>query len=130
MSRRPYVREVSKSRWFLGQPRYLRYMARELTCVFIGAYSVLLLVALKRLSEGREAYEAFLQALASPAGIVFQAVTLAFALYHTVTWFNVTPKAMPIQIGEAFVPGGVIIGAHYAGWAAVTVLVLVLAEAL
>ena len=130
MSRRPFVREMPKTHWFLRQPRYLRYMAREVTCVFIGAYAVLLLIALARLAEGREAYEGFLRALGSSAGIAFQVVVLAFALYHTVSWFSVTPKAMPIQRGEEFVPGGIIIGAHYAGWIAISIVVLVLAGVL
>ena len=127
VTRRPYVRETPRFRWMFRHPRYLRYMAREVTCVFIGAYAVLLLFALARLAEGKEAYEAFLQALGSPAGIAFQVLVLVFALYHTVSWFNVTPKAMPIQRGEEFVPGGIIIGAHYAGWIALSVVVLVLA---
>jgi succinate dehydrogenase subunit C len=130
VTRRPYVREVPRFRWMFRHPRYLRYMARELTCIFIGAYAVLLLFALARLAEGKEAYEAFLQALGSAAGIAFQGVILLFALYHTVSWFNVTPKAMPIQRGEEFVPGEIIIGAHYAGWIALSIVVLVLAGAL
>lgn len=129
-TRKPYVREVPKTHWFLRQPRYLRYMAREVTCVFIGAYTVFLLVALARLAEGREAYEAFLHGLAGPAGIAFQLVILAFALYHTISWFNVTPKAMPVQLGESFVPGEFIIAAHYAGWITVSAVVLVLAGVL
>jgi fumarate reductase subunit C len=113
-----------------GHPRYLRYMAREVTCVFIGAYAVLLVFALARLAQGRESYEAFLRALGTPAGVAFQAVVLAFALYHTVSWFNVTPKAMPIQRGEEFVPDGIIIGAHYAAWIVLSIVVLLLAGAL
>ncbi len=46
MSRKPYVREVSKTTWFLSHPRYMRYMAREVTCIFIVAYTFLLIVAL------------------------------------------------------------------------------------
>jgi len=130
VTRRPYVREIPRLRWIFRHPRYLRYMAREVTCIFIGAYAVLLLVALARLAQGRESYEAFLQALGSPAGIAFQVLVLAFALYHTVSWFNVTPKAMPIQRGEEFVPGGIIIGAHYAGWIALSIIVLFLAGVL
>lgn len=129
MSRRPYVRRMPPTRWFLGQPRYLRYMARELTCIAIGAYAVLLVVGIRRLSEGKAAYEAFLQALGSPLGIAFHVVVLAFALYHSCTWFNVTPKAMPLQFGERFAPPALIVGAHYAAWIAVTVAVLVLAGA-
>jgi fumarate reductase subunit C len=53
---------------------------------------------------------------------------LVFALYNTVTWFNVTPKALPVQIGEEFLPGGVITGAHYVGWAVLSLVVVFLAE--
>ena len=40
-------------------------------------------------------------------------VALVVTVYHSVTWFNVTPQAMPVQIGEEFVPGQYIVGAHY-----------------
>jgi len=90
---------------------------------------LILLVALRRLSEGREAWEAFLQNLTGPAGVLLQLVILVFAVYHSTSWFNVTPKAMPVQVGENFLPGGVIIGAHYAAWLAVTLAVLFLAGA-
>lgn len=124
MSRRPYVREVPKHTWFFRHPRYLRYMAREITCIFIGAYTILLLVGVARLAEGQAAYEGFLQALASPGSIAFHVATLVLAVYHTVTWFNVTPKALPVQMGEEFVASGVIAGAHYAGWAVLSAVIL------
>lgn len=129
MSRKPYVREVPKFSWFFRQSRYLRYMTREVTCLFIGAYTLLLLTGVKRLSEGQAAYEAFLQALRTPASILFHVLVLAFALYHTATWFNVTPKALPIQIGERFVPGGVIAGAHYVVWGLLSLAILCAAGA-
>ena len=31
MSRKPYIREVSKTGWYLKHPRYMRYMSREVT---------------------------------------------------------------------------------------------------
>ena len=126
MSRKPYRRPVSASLWWLAQPRYIRYMARETSCVFIGAYTVVVVVGLVRLSQGAAAWGAFLEALQAPASVAFHLLALAFALYHTTTWFNVTPKAMPVQLGEARLPGGVIIGAHYAGWAVISALVLYL----
>ena len=124
---KPYVREVSRYRWFLRNPRYMRYMAREVTCVFIALHAMVLLVALKRLSEGREAWETFLDNLTAPVGVQLQLLILAFAVYHSTSWFNVTPKAMPVQIGEKFLPGSVIIGAHYAGWLVASLAVLFLA---
>ena len=126
MSRKPYRRAVSTSSWWLAQPRYIRYMARETSCVFIGAYTAVIVVGLMRLSEGAAAWDGFLEALQAPVSVAFHLLALAFALYHSTTWFNVTPKAMPVQIGEARLPGSVIIGAHYAGWAVVSALVLFL----
>lgn len=126
MSRRPFVREVPKYSWFFRHPRYLRYMAREVTCLFIGGYTILLVVGLMRLAEGRAAWEAFLAALRGPASIVLHVLALAFALYNTVTWFNVTPKALPLQVGEEFLPDAVVTGAHYAGWVVLSLAVLVL----
>ncbi len=127
MSRKPYVREIPKTSWFFRQPRYMRYMAREVTCILIGAYTLLLVMAVKRLSEGQAPYEAFLEALRSPLSILFLLVALAFSLYHTTSWFNVTPQAMPIQRGEEFLPGGIIVGAHYGGWVVISLVVLFLA---
>lgn len=127
MSRKPYRRPVSASSWWLAQPRYIRYMAREASCIFIGAYTGVIVVGLMRLSQGAAAWDGFLEALQGPASVAFHLLALAFALYHTTTWFNVTPQAMPVQIGEARLPGSVIIGAHYAGWAVVSALVFYLA---
>lgn len=127
MSRRPYVRPVSKTTWWMGQGRYREYMAREVTCIFIGAYMAMLVIGMWRLWQGPEAWAAYVNAILSPIGLVFQLICLGFALYNTITWFNVTPKAMPLMVGGEKVSGGTIIGAHYAAWGAVSLVLLVLA---
>ncbi|MFH1872456.1 MAG: fumarate reductase subunit C [Pseudomonadota bacterium] len=127
MSRKPLVRECPPTTWYFRQPRYMRYMSREITSIFVGAYCVLLVVGLQRLADGPTAWEGFLLALQSPASIVFQILALVAAVYHAATWFNATQKAMPIQIGEGFVPGNLISGAHYAAWAVLSFVVLYLA---
>lgn len=123
MSRRPYERPIT-SEWIFRHPRYMRYMVREASCLFIGGWTLLMVWGLKSLAEGPDAWAAFLALLKSPALVVFQLLTLAFASYHSVTWFNLTPKALPLQVGERFVPAWVIAGAHYAGWAVVSLAVL------
>ena len=128
MSRKPYVRAIT-SEWIFRHPRYVRYMVREFSCLFIGGWTLMLVWGLKQLAEGPAAWAAFLECLKSPASIVFHCVALAFALYHSVTWFNLTPKALPLQMGEAFVPDAAIAGAHFAGWAAVSLAVLYFAGA-
>ena len=130
MSRRPYVREVSKTRWYFRHPRYLRYMSREITCIFIGAFALLLLCALGRLADGQSAYESFVAALQGPWGIFGLLVVLIFAVHNATSWFNVTPKAMPVQIGEEFLPGKFIVAAHYAVWIVVSLAILFFAGAM
>ncbi len=130
MSRKPYIRPVSRTRWYFKHPRYLRYMSREVTCVFIGAFALLLLCAVERLSAGRAAYESFLAAITGPGSAVALLVVLAFAVHNTTSWFNVTPKAMPVQIGEGFLPGMVIVAAHYVAWLAVSLTLLYFAQVL
>ena len=128
MSRKPYVREMTY-RWIFRHPRYLRYMAREFSCLFIGAWTLMMVWGLKQLAEGRASLEAFLEMLRSPWSIAFQCLALGFSLYHTVTWFNLTPKALPVQVGESFLPDAVIAGAHYAAWALLSLVLLKLAGA-
>lgn len=128
MSRKPFVREMT-SEWIFRHPRYLRYMTREFSCLFIGAWTLMLVCALARLSEGPEAWAAFLQGLQSPLIVAFHVVALAFAVYHSVTWFNLTPKALPLQLGDEFVPDAAISGAHFGAWAVLSIAILYLAGA-
>ena len=128
VSRRPYVRKEGL-RWIFRHPRYLRYMTREFSCVFIGAWTLMIVWGLKQLSEGESAWTAFLDLLRSPASIAFHVVALVFAAYHSYTWFNLTPKALPLQIGEKFVPDAAISGAHFAAWAVLSLVVLYFAGA-
>ncbi|MEI8157424.1 MAG: hypothetical protein WCH60_11215 [Burkholderiales bacterium] len=124
MSRKPYVRPVSKTGWWLKHPRYMRYMSREVTCVFIGAFALLLVCTLERLAKGPEAYASFIAAIQGPMSVMGMLLVLIFALHNATSWFNVTPKALPVQIGEEFLAGKYIIGAHYAVWAIASLVVL------
>lgn len=130
MSRKPFVRAVSRTRWYFQQPRYLRYMSREVTCVFIGAFALLLLYAVQRLSQGQAAYEAFLADLIGPWSVLGLLIVLVFAVHNATSWFNVTPKALPVQIGEEFLPGKFIVAAHYALWVLASLAVLFFAGVL
>ena len=104
-------------------------MTREFSCLFVGGWTLLMVWGLKQLAQGPAAWAAFLECLKSPASVVFHVVALGFALYHSTTWFNLTPKALPLQIGEAFVPEAAIAGAHFAAWAVLSLAVLYFAGA-
>ena len=124
MSRKPFVRPVSKTGWWLKHPRYMRYMSREVTCIPIGAFALLMVCALERLSKGQAAYDAFIAAIQGPLSGLGLIIVLIFALHNATSWFNVTPKALPVQMGEEFLAGKYIIGAHYAVWIVASLIVL------
>ena len=124
MSRRPLVRDLPPTSWYFRHPRYLRYMAREITCIFIGAYSVFLVCMLARLSEGKPSYDAFLQALKSPLSVILSTLVLIAALYHAITWIGAMEKAIRIQVGENFIDGSVITRGFLAAWAVVSLVIL------
>jgi fumarate reductase subunit C len=128
MSRRPYLRAVT-AEWIFRHPRYLRYMLREFSCLFIGGWTLAMVWGLRQLAEGPEAWAQFLQDLRSPASVLLHLVTLAFALYHSVTWFRLTPKALPLQVGETFLPDAAIAGAHFGAWAVLSLGLLYFAGA-
>jgi fumarate reductase subunit C len=112
--------------WWLRHRVYFLFMVRELTSVFIAVYLVLFLLMLHRLAAGREPYEAYLRFLARPGMLAFHVVALAAALYHSVTWFNVTPMVMPLQVGEKRVPPMLIVGVNYVAWIALSIAVAAL----
>jgi len=124
---KPYVRKPARFTWYLEQRHYLQHMAQELTSVFVGASALLLLLGIRALAGGEQAWHAFLDGLSSPLSLGLLWLLLVATLFHSVSWFAVTPKAMPLQIGERFAPGFLIAGAHYIAWLIVSLLILYLA---
>ncbi|MES2296582.1 MAG: hypothetical protein V4582_06040 [Pseudomonadota bacterium] len=127
MSGKPFVRPVSKTGWYLKHPRYLRYMSREITCVFVAALAVLMLCALTQLARGEAAYAAFLAEITGRWSALGLLLILLFTVHNALSWFKVTPKALPVQIGEQFLAGRYIVGAHYLAWAVLSAVVFAFA---
>jgi fumarate reductase subunit C len=75
------------------------------------------------LSLGPEAYAAFQQWLKMPHIIVLNGISLLFVLFHTVTWFNLAPRAMAVRLRGKRVPDLLIAGSNYFAWLVVSVAV-------
>jgi fumarate reductase subunit C len=104
MTRRTYVRPMDG--WWKRDPFFVRYMAREVTSIFVVLYAGILLVTLLRLAEGEASYAAWLATLQSPAMLLVQALLVPVFLYHTLSWFQIMPKTMaPVIVGGKKVPG-------------------------
>jgi len=129
MSRQPYVRPVSKTTWYMRKGRYKIYMLREMTCLLVGFYSFLVIYGLAALAEGSaQRWNEFLAAQQTPLMIAVHGIALIyFLIYQTFAWFELAPKAMPLQIGEKKLADSYIVIAHYIAWAVVSAFIFWLA---
>lgn len=126
-ARKPYVRKMSKTSWFLTHARFKSYMSHEVTSVFVALYMWLLIDGLFRLAKGPEAWEGWLAFIKHPLVVVLSLIAFAFFIIHTTSWFKAVPQAMRIQTGEHFVDGKLIIGGHYVALGVFSLFVLILA---
>ena len=110
-----YRRRVSVW-WWLQSRSYTGFVLRELTSVFVAFFAVLLLWQIRALGHGPEAYARVLARLRSPLFVTLNALALAFVLFHSITWFNLAPKAMVVRLKGKRVPDLLVAGANYAAW--------------
>lgn len=128
MSRRPYVRPLSKTRWYLHTARYRTYMLREATSVLVALYCALSLAALAALASGQaERWEAFLASQQRSGWVAVHAFALVFfTVYQTVAWFRLAPKAMALPVYRHPSLPRLVVAGHYLAWLALSALVLLL----
>jgi fumarate reductase subunit C len=99
-------------------------MIRELTSVFIAIFLVELLVLVHKVGQGPEAYADMVARLQSPGWIVFHVVALAFALYHTITWFKLTGVVQVVRVGDHKVPPSLVVAGTFVAWGVVSLIIL------
>ncbi len=119
MSVKEYRRPWNTTTWWLERPTWILFMLRELTALFIGGYALLLLLMVKKANDA-EALTACIESLKSPLWIGLHLITLGMVVYHTVTWFQLTPQAMPVWRGEEKVSPSLIIASNYVAWVVVS----------
>ena len=71
---------------------------------------------------------AFAALLDSKVLTTLQILALPMILYHSITWFNLTPKVMVVWRGEERVSPILIAGANYLAWIAVSVIIVWIAS--
>jgi fumarate reductase subunit C len=102
--------------WWLQNPAYTGFVLREITCVFVAFFALAYLCELRAIAKGPEAYAQFLACLNTAPFLILNAVAFLFVLLHSITWFNLAPKAMVVRLGSTRVPDGLIIAMNYAAW--------------
>jgi len=121
-----WLRSHVSTYWWLGRRSYLAFILREVSSVFIAWFVVFLLLLVRALKQGPVAYEQFVEWSARPLVLALNVVTLLFAVFHAITWFNLAPQAMVVRIGSTRVPGWMIAASNYLAWIAVSMLFLLL----
>ena len=117
-----YYRRVS-TYWWLWQPAYLKFILRELSSVPVAYFVVLILRALRALTQGPETYTAFQAWLQTPVAIVLNVISFFFVLFHAITWFNLAPRALVVRVHGKRMPDSLIAGSNYVAWLVVSVVV-------
>ncbi len=111
--------------WFTQRRSYRLFMAREATSVFLGGYLVYLIVWIYRVGQGPEGLAAAIDSARHPLTVAMHILALVAALYHSITWFNLTPQITPVYIGEDRLPDfWVAFLMGYLPWIVVTCIIL------
>lgn len=110
--------------WWTNRWIHIRFIARELTSVCVAIYGLLLLLYVGAVLDGPEAFERFDSAMRTPAFIIVHILLLGGLLFHSITWFNLAPKAMVIKLGNRYVPPFAIALINYVGWLIISVVLV------
>ena len=121
--RKPYVR----STWWKKLPFYRFYMLREGTAVPAVWFSIELIFGLFALKNGPEAWAGFVDFLQNPVIVIINLITLAAALLHTKTWFELAPKAANIIVKDEKMGPEPIIKSLWAVTVVATIVILFVA---
>ncbi|MCI0350617.1 MAG: hypothetical protein L0Z53_14430, partial [Acidobacteriales bacterium] len=106
------------SRW-----SYTRFILRELTSIFVAWTVLLVLMQMRALSQGPAAFAEFEAWMRSPVIVVLNLISLVFLVFHSITWFNLTPSALVVRIGGKRIPDFLIVAPNYVAWVIVSVVV-------
>ena len=110
-----YRKRVS-TYWWLQRWEYLRFVLREISSVFVAIFVVEMLFQIYALSLGPAAYADFQSFLKNPVVIALNIISFLFVVFHSITWFNLSARAMAIRVGGKRVPGFMISGPNFAAW--------------
>ena len=109
--------------WWLWKWCYLKFVLRELSSIFVAYFVVITLLQIHSLSRGPEAYARFEERMRSPLMIALNAISFLFVVFHTITWFNLAPRAIDARLAGKRVPGILIAGSNYVAWLVISAAV-------
>ena len=109
--------------WWLRRRSYMLFVLRELSSLFVAWFVVYLLLLISAVRGGNDSYREFLTLSGQPWMLALNLVALAFVLLHAITWFNLAPQAIVVQIGGRRLPARAVAAAHFAAWAVLSAII-------
>ena len=111
-----WYRKPVSAYWWLARWSSFKFMLREISSVFVAFFVVMTLLQIRALGRGPEAYANFQGGLQSPVLLALHVLSFFFVLFHTITWFNLTPRAMQVRIGGKRIPDFFVAAPNYVAW--------------
>jgi fumarate reductase subunit C len=118
-----WYRQRTSTFWWLGRWPYLKFILRELSSIAVALAVLLTLLQIRALLAGPQAYVRFQQTLRSPVVVLFNVVAFLFVLFHSITWFNLGPRAMAVRVRGRRIPDMLLSAPNYVVWAVVSGIV-------
>src|SRR5208283_2811672 len=109
--------------WWLGEWHYLKFILRELSAVFVAIVVIETLLLVRALRHGPDAYAHFVQCMQNPLVLLLNGISLFFVVFHTITWFNLAPSAMPVRLGGKRLPDALVAAPSYGAWIVISAIV-------
>jgi len=109
--------------WWLHQWSYAKFVLRELSSVFVAWVVILTLLQIRAVRKGPEAFAAYRHWMGHPLILALNVLSLLFVVFHTITWFNLAPRAMVVRVASKRVPEFWVAAVNYAAWAVISVVV-------
>jgi fumarate reductase subunit C len=115
-----WLRQRLSTYWWLGKWPYVKFILREISSVFVAWFVIYLLLLVRAVSRGEQAYRAFMEFSVHPVVLAINVVAFFFITFHALTWFAVAPQAIVAHMGTKKVPPFLIAASHYGAWVAVS----------
>jgi fumarate reductase subunit C len=105
--------------WWMRKGHYFWYVVREFTALPLAVWLLWFLVEIKRAGGGAAAYSPH----GSTAFVVFSAVCLLFALYHSVTFLSLAGVIIHVKVLERPVSSRLIVASQFGLWAVASIVI-------
>jgi fumarate reductase subunit C len=110
--------------WWTRKKSYLRFILRELTSLAVAFFTIEMIYLFWSLKEGPDVYHEFMELLRSPVLVFLNLVAMAGLLFHSITWFNLSAKAIVVKIGKARIPGKLVASVNYIAWIIISAVIV------